>query len=280
MKFGLFGMNMRPCVTPEAIAAVARAAEQAGFESFWGGEHLALADPQIPASPIPPNIVFVDLCATMAFAAAHTTTLRLGTGIMLLPLRNPVVLAKQLASVDVMSGGRLIFGAGIGNLAFEFNAVGMPFDHKGKRAEEAIAAMRALWSMERAEFHGRFFDFAGVRAEPRPTQKPYPPLIFGGKSKYACSRVARLGDGWYGYGLDLEASANCIAGLRAACAQHGRNFDEIEVSITPKGELDHHLARRYADLGVHRLILPPRGRTVDEALHAIGVAERALVSRD
>src|SRR2546425_7498194 len=121
MKFGLSGMNRRPCVTPEAIATVACAAEEAGFESFWGGEHLALADPQIPASPMPANIPFVDLNVTMAFAAAQTKTLRFGTGIMLLPLRNPVALAKQLASVDVLSSGRLIFGVGIGNLEFEFN---------------------------------------------------------------------------------------------------------------------------------------------------------------
>ncbi len=140
MKFGLFGINMRPCVTPDAIAAVARAAEDAGFESFWGGEHIALPDPQTPSSPMPPRTAFVDLCVTIAFAAAHTRTLRFGTGIIILPLRNPVVLAKQLASVDVLSGGRLIFGVGISNIEGEYNAVGMPFDHKGKRAEEAIAA--------------------------------------------------------------------------------------------------------------------------------------------
>src|SRR5277367_3686422 len=155
MKIGLFGMNMRPCITPQAIGAAARAAEDAGFESFWGGEHIALADPQTAEAPMPPHTCFVDLAITIAFAAAHTRTLRFGTGIMILPLRNPVLLAKQLASLDVVSGGRLIFGVGIGNLEFEFTAVGMPFDHKGRRAEEAIAAMRALWSMERAEFHGR-----------------------------------------------------------------------------------------------------------------------------
>lgn len=279
MKFGLFGMNMRPCVTPEAIATVARAAEGAGFESFWGGEHIALADPQTPASPMPPNIVFVDLCVTMAFAAAHTRTLRFGTGIMILPLRNPVVLAKQLASVDVLSGGRLIFGVGIGNLEFEFNAVGMPFDHKGLRAQEAIAAMRALWTMERAEYHGRFFSFAGVRAEPRPIQKPHPPIVFGGKTPYAFGRTARLGDGWYGYGLDLDATANCIAGLRGACARNDRPFDEIEVSITPKGELDRDLALRYAQLGVRRLILAPRARGVEDVLSAIAAAERGLIGK-
>jgi probable F420-dependent oxidoreductase len=279
MKFGLFGMNMRPCVTPEAIATVARAAEHAGFESFWGGEHLALADPQTSASPMPPRIDFVDLNVTMAFAAAHTRTLRFGTGIMILPLRNPVVLAKQLASVDVMSGGRLIFGIGIGNLEFEFNAVGMPFDHKGKRAEEALAAMKALWTMDRAEFHGRYFSFAGVRAEPRPVQRPHPEIVFGGKTAHAFSRTARLGNGWYGYGLDLAAARDCIDGIRIACAAAARRFEEIEVSITPKGELDRDLARHYADLGVARLILPPRCRDVSEALLAISAAERNLIGK-
>jgi probable F420-dependent oxidoreductase len=279
MKFGLFGMNMLPCVTPEALAAVARAAEEAGFESFWGGEHLALADPQTPASPMPPRIDFVDLNVTMAFAAAHTRTLHFGTGIMILPLRNPVILAKQLASVDVVSGGRIIFGIGIGNLEFEFNAVGMPFDHKGRRAEEALAAMKALWTMRPAEFRGRYFSFSGVRAEPRPLQQPHPEIVFGGKTAHAFSRTARLGNGWYGYALDLTATRLCIEGIRAACADARRPFEEIEVSVTPKGELDRDLALRYAELGVGRLILPPRGRDVAEVLVAIAAAERALITK-
>jgi probable F420-dependent oxidoreductase len=279
MKFGLFGMNMRPCVTPDAIAAVARAAEEAGFDTFWGGEHIALPDPPTPSIPMPPRTVFMDLCVTIAFAAAHTRTLRFGMGIMILPLRNPVVLAKQLASADVISGGRLIFGVGISNIEGEYNAVGMPFDHKCKRAEEAIAAMRALWSMERAQFSGRFFSFEGVRAEPRPVQKPHPPIIFGGKSGYAFSRTARLGNGWFGYGLDLDATANCISGIRAACEKHARNFDQLEISITPKGELDLDLAHRYAELGVARLIISPRARDGDEMLQAINRASRDLIGK-
>ena len=279
MKFGLFGMNMRPCVTPEAIAVVARAAEDAGFESWWGGEHLALADPQTAASPMPPNLDFVDLNVTIAFAAAHTRRLRFGTGIMILPLRNPVILAKQLASVDVVSGGRLIFGIGIGNLEFEFNAVGMPFDHKGRRAEEALAAMKALWTMGRAEYRGRYFSFGGVRAEPRPVQRPHPEIVFGGKSVHAFSRTARLGNGWYGYALDLAATRACVEGLRAACGQAGRPFEEIEVSVTPKGELDRDLALRYAELGVGRLIVAPRGREVAQVLAAIAAAERELMGK-
>src|SRR6202453_3995328 len=279
MKIGLFGMNMRPCVGASAIAAAARAAEEAGFESFWGGEHIALADPQLAESPMPPRTEFVDLTVTMAFAAAHTRRLRFGTGIIILPLRNPVVLAKQLASVDVVSSGRLIFGIGIGNLEFEFNAVGMPFDHKGRRAEEMLAAMKALWTMDRAQFHGRYFSFAGVRAEPRPVQRPYPEIVFGGKTAYAFSRTARLGNGWYGYALDLEAARSCIEGIRTACALVDRRFDEIEVSITPKSNLDRDLALRYADLGVGRLILPPRGRDVSEVLQAISMAERNLIGK-
>ena len=279
MKFGLFGMNMRPCAAPDAIAAVARAAEDAGFDSFWGGEHIALPDPPTASTPMPPRTEFVDLCVTIAFAAAHTRTLRFGTGIMILPLRNPVVLAKQLASVDVMSGGRLIFGVGISNIEGEYKAVGMPFDHKGKRAEEAIALMKALWSMERAQFRGRFFSLEGVRAEPRPIQKPQPPIIFGGKSTYAFSRTARLGDGWFGYGLDLEATATCISGLRSACQEYGRNFDQIEISVTPKAAVDLALAHQYAALGVARLIISPRGRDAKEMLEAVERAGRALVGR-
>lgn len=275
MKIGLFGMNMRPCVTAAAIAAAARAAEEAGFESFWGGEHIALADPQSAESPMPPRTEFVDLTVTMAFAAAHTRRLRFGTGIIILPLRNPVVLAKQLASVDAVSGGRLICGFGIGNLGFEFAAVGMPFDHKGRRAEEAIGVMRALWSG--GEFHGRYFNISGVRAEPRPVQQPGPPIIFGGKSDFAFSRTARLGDGWYGYGLDLEAARKCIEGLRMACERHGRAFDEIEVSITPKAAADRDLVRRYEDLGAGRVIVAPRARTIDEMLQAIEQSGRAII---
>jgi probable F420-dependent oxidoreductase len=278
MKFGLFGMNMQPCVTPEAIAAVARAAEDAGFDSFWGGEHIVLPEP--PAStPMPPRTVFVDLGVTIAFAAAHTRTLRFGTGVVILPLRNPVVLAKQLASIDVMSGGRLIFGVGISNIEGEYKAVGMPFDHKGKRAEEAIALMKVLWSMERARFHSQFFSLDGVRAEPRPIQKPGPPIIFGGKSTFAFSRTARLGDGWFGYGLDLEATANCIKGIHDACERYGRSFSQIEISITPKGNLDLDLVNRYGDLGVARLIISPRVRKVSEMLKAVDHARRSLIDK-
>jgi probable F420-dependent oxidoreductase len=279
VKFGIFGMNMHPCTTPVAVARVARAAEAAGFDSLWGGEHIVLSDPQVAPSPLPPQTQLVDLCATMAFVAAHTQRLRLATGIIILPLRSPVVLAKQLASIDALSNGRLIFGVGIGNLSIEFAALGMPFDHKGLRAEEALGVMKALWTMERPRFSGRFFRIDGVRAEPRPVQRPHPPIVFGGKTPHAFSRTARLGNGWFGYGLSVEAAAQCIEGIRRAGAQHGRRFEEIEINVTPREKPDRELASRYAELGVNRLIIAPRVGDDSEFVRAIDQTGRELVGQ-
>jgi len=139
--------------------------------------------------------------------------------------------------------------------------------------------MKALWSMERAQFRGSFFSVDGVRAEPRPIQKPYPPIVFGGKSIYAFGRTARVGNGWFGYGLDLDATAECIGGIRAACERHGRRFDEIEVSITPRGELDLDGVYRYQDLGVARLIISPRARDTNEMLEVARRTGRDLIGK-
>ena len=155
MKFGLFGINNGPCAFPKCAASVARAAEDAGFESVWTGEHVILPDPQAPPSPVAADYPMLDPAIALAFVAAHTTKIRLGTGIIILPQRNPVVLAKELASTDVLSNGRLIFGIGVGYLKPEFDAIGAPFDHKGARSEEWLAAMIALWSMPKPEFEGQ-----------------------------------------------------------------------------------------------------------------------------
>jgi probable F420-dependent oxidoreductase len=258
MKFGLFGINFGACAAPAAAANVARAAESAGFESLWTGEHVVLPDPQAPPSPAPPLTPMLDPAVALAFIAAHTKSIRLGTGIIILPQRNPVVLAKELASLDVLSGGRLIFGIGIGYLKPEFDAIGAPFDHKGPRSEEFLAAILALWTMEKPAYSGRFVKFGGVNAMPRPAQKPHPEIVFGGRTPDAYSRAARLAKGWYGFALDLDATAKSIEGVRAACAKAGRRFEELEISVTPRGPVDRDTARRFADLGVHRLILLPR----------------------
>ena len=238
-----------------------------------------LADPQAPPSPLPP-LRNSSICARRWRSSRRTPGACVSrTGIIIVPLRNPVVLAKQLASIDALSNGRLIFGVGIGNLSVEFAALGMPFDHKGLRAEEALGVMKALWTMERPRFSGRFFHLDGVRAEPRPVQRPHPPIVFGGKTPHAFSRTARLGDGWFGYGLSLEAAAQCIEGIRRACAEHGRRFEEIEISVTPKENPGRDLARRYAELGVNRIVVAPRARDSGEFVRAIDEAARELIGQ-
>ncbi len=281
MRFGLFGINNGACAFPKCAAAVARAAEQAGFESVWTGEHVILPDPQAPPSPVAPEYPMLDPAIALAFVAAHTTKIRLGTGIIILPQRNPVVLAKELASTDVLSNGRLIFGIGVGYLKPEFEAIGAPFDHKGARAEEWLAAMIALWSMPKPEFSGKWVKFSGVNAMPRPVQKPHPEIVFGGHTKEAYSRAARLAKGWYGFALDLEGTAKCVEGLKTACKAAGRRLEDVEISVTPnpRVKVDRDTAKRYADLGVSRLILLQRGADEAALLEGVGQVGRELIGK-
>jgi probable F420-dependent oxidoreductase len=270
---------MGPCATPETAGSIATAAENAGFESVWTGEHIVLPEPQVPPSPVPADTPFLDSAIALAYVAAQTKKVKLGTGIIILPQRNPAVLAKELASVDVLSNGRLIFGIGIGYLKPEFDAIGAPFDHKGPRTEEFLAAMIALWTMEKPEYRGRFVSFGGVNAMPRPVQKPHPEVVFGGHTKDAYSRAARLAKGWFGYAQTLDTTAKCIEGLRAACKEAGRRFEDLEVSITPRGRMDLDTAKRFAGLGVHRLILLHRGRSTQEILQFVSQTERDLIGK-
>jgi probable F420-dependent oxidoreductase len=279
MKFGLFGINNGPCASPRCAAAVSRAAEQAGFESLWTGEHVILPDPQAPPSPVAADYPMNDPTVALAFIAAHTSKIRLGTGIIILPQRNPVVLAKELASLDVLAEGRLIFGIGVGYLKPEFEAIGAPFDHKGARAEEFLAAMIALWSMPKPEFNGKWVKFKGVNAMPRPVQRPHPEIVFGGHSAEAYSRAARLAKGWYGFALDVDGTAKCIEGLRTACKAAGRKFEELEISVTPRGKIDRDTAKRFADLGVGRLILLPQGQQEAQLLDQVRAVSRDLIGK-
>jgi probable F420-dependent oxidoreductase len=227
----------------------------------------------------------LDPTVSLAFLAAHTESVRLGTGIIILPQRNPLVLAKELASLDVLSGGRLIFGIGVGYLKPEFDALGVSFAHKGARTEEYLRAMIAIWTKDQPRFEGRFASFGGVQARPQPVQKPHPEIVFGGHTPEAYSRAARLAKGWYGFALDVESTKKSIAGLRAACAKEGRRFEELEISVTPAPErerlvLDRAGAERYAEAGVQRLILyAPRARDEATLLGLIGDVKSELIGK-
>jgi probable F420-dependent oxidoreductase len=256
MHFGVFGINIGPCAAGQAAVQVAQAAEAAGFESVWTGEHVVLPDPQATPSPLPPQTPILDPAVTLAALAVTTTRLRLGTGIIILPQRNPVVLAKELTSVDVLSGGRLIFGLGIGYLKAEFDALGAPFEHKGARALEHLEAMLALWTAEQPAYEGRFVSFSGIDAQPRPVQRPHPPIVIGGRTPPAFRRAVQHGNGWYGFSLDLAETTECLAGLRSAQAEVARPeaLGQLEISVTPRGPVDLNTVRRFAEAGVHRII--------------------------
>ena len=256
MKIGIFGIGSGICADPGVAARVAQAAERAGLESLWTGEHVVLPDPQVSPSPAPPLFPMLHPSTVLAYVAAVTTHVKLGTGIVLIAQRNPVVLAKEMASLDVLSGGRLILGIGAGYLEPEFRALGVPFGERGARTDEYIAAMRVLWRDEKPAYHGRFVRFAGIQARPRPVQDGGPPIVVGGASDAAIDRAIASAQGWYGFAMDVDATKQCIERLRTARSRMRRDpsLGELEISITPRGRVTADLVRQFADVGVHRLI--------------------------
>lgn len=258
MKFGLFAVNMYACSYPETAIQVAQLAEEAGFESLWAGEHVVLPDPQTPPSPMAPRDRILDPVIALTYLAAHTSRVRLGTGIIILPQRNPLVLAKELASLDALSGGRLICGIGVGYLEPEFRALGIPFADRGARTDDYLAAMRAIWTQPNPAYHGRFVSFEGVQAHP---QRDIP-VVIGGESPPAYRRAVERATGWYGFNLDPNSTAHALAAIRQAIQHSARppELGDLEISVTPAEPLTLEGVKRFADLGVHRLIVMPLHR--------------------
>jgi probable F420-dependent oxidoreductase len=260
MTFGLFAINYGTCADPDAAVAVAQHAEAVGFESVWSGEHFVLPDPQPLGFSMPPTLPLLDPLVALALVASETQTLKLGTGILILPLRNPVVLAKGLASLDIVSRGRLIVGVGAGYIPEEFAAVGITMAERGARMDEYICALRNLWRAEQPRFDGRFVTLQGVDAHPRPLQQPGPPLVIGGESGPALTRAVMLGNGWYGFSLDLAETKDCVAKLQRIGDQRERRAElgQLELMVTPTGTLDRDTVEQYAELGISRLVLLPQ----------------------
>jgi probable F420-dependent oxidoreductase len=260
MKIGLFAINYGTCGDPASAVQVAQAAEAAGFESVWTGEHIVLPDPMLASFPLAPETPMLDTVVALTWIAAHTKRLRIASGIIVLPLRNPVLLAKELASVDVISGGRLIIGVGAGWLEPEFKALGVPMERRGEKMDDALRAMRALWTMEQPAHHGPSASFSNVAAYPRPIQRPMPPVVIGGESPAALRRAITMANGWYGFGLTLEQTKQHIVSLKRTGEQHGRpaELGELEITVTPVGKFDRRSVEAYAAAGVHRLVVLPR----------------------
>lgn len=256
MRFGLFGVNFGACADPAMQARVVRAAEESGFESVWTGEHVVMPVRDNPV-PTPPETPMLDSLVALTRAAALTTRVKLGTGILVLPHHNPLVLAKGLASLDVVSGGRLIAGFAGGYCEAEFRALGVDFRRRGAITDDSLEAIRALWTEEVPAYHGRFASFDDVRFEPKPRQRPHPPIVIGGSAPAALARAARY-DGWYGFAQTVETTAGIVRELTRLRAGLGRADAPYEVSLTTFERLDEALVERAAAAGVHRLVLQPR----------------------
>jgi len=265
---GIFGINMGGDGDPSSMIRIAQAAEAAGYESVWTGEHIVLPDPQAPPSPAPPETSMVDTAVALSYLAAATTDIKLGSGIIILPQRQPAVLAKSLASLDYVSGGRLLFGLGVGYLEPEMTACSTPMERRGDRADEYLAAMRALWTTDAASFAGEFVRFESVTANPKPVQADIHTVV-GGHSRRAARRAVSLAHGWYGFMRDLDTTAADLAQLASAAQDVDRpsQLGRLQISITPPRRLQDGDLERYAELGVDRLILQPGWhRSTDEIL--------------
>lgn len=271
MKWALYGLHKGTSVDPDTLARRARDAESAGFESLWVGDHVALP---IDA-PDPPDEPRLELLTCLTYLAAVTRRVRLATGVAVLPMRHPVLLSKQLSSLDVLSGGRLIVGIGVGHVTAELAALGATLDERGARTDEYLAAMRALWGEPTPSFSGNFVSFSGVLSRPRPAQRPHPPIVCGGHAPSSYRRAIQQANGWYGWDLDPAETAVALAALASAASRYERpaELGELEITITPPRHFDADMARRYAEVGVHRLVLEPQtslGTAMDDLIEDVG----------
>src|SRR6266511_9059 len=236
LKLGLYGLHRGGSADPDTMVRRARLAEEAGFESLWVGDHIALPS----GLGDPPDQPRIEAVVALAHMAALTSRVRLCFGVIVLPQRQPVLLAKQLASIDVLSKGRLTVGIGVGYVEPELRALGVSLADRGARTDEYLAVMRALWDEPTPSFEGRFVGFADVVERPRPVQRPHPPIIIGGESPSAYRRAVQSGNGWYGWDLDVEQTARALAALRQSTSRYQRppGLGELEITITPPGSVD------------------------------------------
>ena len=264
MKFGLSFATAGPFANPDLFETLVLTAEEVGMESIWAVEHVVLPqgfqskypynkDGRFPGgekAPIPDPVV------ALSYAAAMTKNIRLATGVMILPQRNPLYVAKEWASLDVLSRGRAMMGIGIGWLKEEMEVVGVPFKERAARTEESVRAVRSLWKDEPEAFEGKYFNWGPLHSNPKPVQKPGVPIIVGGNVEGAARRAARVGDGFFPASGSMNALPTLLDAMRDECAKLGRKPEEIELTVAP-GKIDPGKVSRYEDIGASRLMISP-----------------------
>lgn len=262
MKIGVFATFMSPLGTPDFVANLGGRLEEIGVESLWMGEHVLLFDDMefpYPGSrdgriPVPDGGGLLDVVATFGFLASTTSRLRLGTGITLISQRNPVYTAKEFATLDWLSNGRIDFGIGVGWCKEEVLACGYGWDDRGERSDEFLELVTRLWTEPVVTHEGRHFTVRGARMDPKPRQQPHLPILVGGHSGAALRRAARFGSGWYGFGLTPETTKPLLDRLNAELAARNRDPQDFEIVVTPAMG-DDEAIRGFAGLGVDRLVL-------------------------
>jgi probable F420-dependent oxidoreductase len=240
MKIGIF-VGIAAGARPDSLATMARHAERLGYGTLWAGEHVVVFDtyqskyPYTESGDVPlaRDADLLDPIVALTYAAAITSTIRLATGIALVAEHNPVVLAKQISSLDYLSGGRLALGVGIGWSQEEFKAVGVPFERRAQRTCEYLEAMRKLWGEERASYSGEFVRFDGARMNPKPIAKDKLPVYFGGESMPALRRIARYGTGWLASSLSPAETRERLAKLHELLKANGRSPGEVRIMMMP-----------------------------------------------
>jgi len=261
-----YGLVIFPTTYTPQPAELAVAAEERGFESLWFPEHTHIPASRESAWPggadLPQEYYDTyDLFVALTVAVSVTTKLKVGSGICLVVEHDPIILAKQIASLDQLSGGRFLFGIGGGWNVEEMRNHGTDFKRRWKLMRERVEAMKEIWAHEQAEYHGELVDFDPIVSNPKPVQKPHPPIIIGGAAPWALKRCVRYCDGWIPIGIAGDDILASLPALRRMAADAGRDPDSIEINIF--GTLpDPGLIKRYRDAGIRRCIfsLPPRGR--------------------
>ena len=266
MEVGVF-LPLNEATPPERIVEIVKDIEERDIASIWVPEHVVLFRDYEPTYPYAPDgrikgfgNGMMEPFTALTFAAAHTSRVRLGTCICLIGQRNPVYTAKQVADLDFLSGGRVNFGIGLGWQREEFEALQMPWPQRGKRSDEHIAVMKALWQNEVSSFDGDLYTLPECVQSPKPVQKPHPPIFVGGEGDAALRRAARLGQGWMGAGINPDDMPERVAALHGFMAEEGRKPDDMMIYALPNRRPSAERFSRLADAGVEQAIhLPPLG---------------------
>ena len=264
MEIGLFVPLGNGNATADILRTLGREAEGRGFESIWVAEHVVMFDDYESQYPYADNGRFpgggdtglLEPLTALTYLAAVTDRIRLGTGICLVPQRNPVYTAKQVVDLDNLSGGRVDFGIGVGWLKEEFDVVAAPFDHRGARTDEYLQVMRTLWTDDPSSFEGEHYQLRECRMYPKPIQTPHPPIHVGGESNAALRRVARYGQGWYSFNRKPDDLDEPLARLDDLLAAEGRSRSDIELTVCPYLQgIEGGAIEGYQAKGVDRLVL-------------------------